>query len=525
MVFHLRTKIIAEMSSLPAKSSWLRAIWKRLAPTNFITIHYTYFILTCLVSALVLWGASTPLYSLSFVDALFLTVSAMSLAGLNTVNLSGLNTFQQFILFLLIMLGSTIFVSASVIFIRRRAFKTAFAHIVDAERKARRPRSRSTLLPTLSVSRSKVAHKKSTNMEPEVDGVVVRGRAITPEDSANHHTVDQNPGDRLRAELHDEQNKEKDNTGVENGSQSPKLPRLDQSLLRGNRENEQNEDEKTPNTLANASNVHFADQAAKAETITTPGQGALKFVEPVTPRRPRVFSITGVGARTDLSNHPSTAPFHFPSATDSFPESDSTLHIFRGKSIGRNSQVTMLTSQEREKLGGVEYRALRLLEAIVPLYFVLFQLLGCLGLGAWIALNTPDVALDNGLNPWWVGAFNAVSAFNNSGMSLLDANMVAFQSAYYVLITMSLLILAGNTCYPVFLRLIFWTLWKLTPEEWSDYEVALRFVLKHPRRVYTNLFPASHTWFLLGTVVVLNAVDWVAFEILNVSLFAWVEYN
>jgi Trk-type K+ transport system membrane component len=24
----------------------------------------------------------------------------------------------------------------------------------------------------------------------------------------------------------------------------------------------------------------------------------------------------------------------------------------------------------------------------------------------------------------WLGAFNAVSAFNNSGMSLLDANMV-----------------------------------------------------------------------------------------------------
>ena len=25
----------------------------------------------------------------------------------------------------------------------------------------------------------------------------------------------------------------------------------------------------------------------------------------------------------------------------------------------------------------------------------------------------------------WLGAFNAVSAFNNSGMSLLDANMVS----------------------------------------------------------------------------------------------------
>ena len=30
----------------------------------------------------------------------------------------------------------------------------------------------------------------------------------------------------------------------------------------------------------------------------------------------------------------------------------------------------------------------------------------------------------NSLIDRWVGAFNAISAFNNSGMSLLDANMV-----------------------------------------------------------------------------------------------------
>lgn len=47
--------------------------------------------------------------------------------------------------------------------------------------------------------------------------------------------------------------------------------------------------------------------------------------------------------------------------------------------------------------------------------------------------------------PRWVGAFNAVSGFANSGMSLLDANMVAFQTSRYMLITMGLLILAGNT--------------------------------------------------------------------------------
>jgi potassium uptake Trk family protein len=178
-----------------------------------------------------------------------------------------------------------------------------------------------------------------------------------------------------------------------------------------------------------------------------------------------------------------------------------------------------LTEKERRELGGYEYRAVRLLAWLVPTYFVLFQLLGCLGLGAYVANNKASVALENGLNPWWVGSFNAVSAFNNSGMSLLDANMTAFQTSIYMLLTMSFLILAGNTCYPIFLRLIVWTFLKILPENerWTDYRKTLHFLLDHPRRCYTNLFPARHTWWLLLAVIVLNGIDWMGFELLNIG--------
>jgi Trk-type K+ transport system membrane component len=112
---------------------------------------------------------------------------------------------------------------------------------------------------------------------------------------------------------------------------------------------------------------------------------------------------------------------------------------------GRNAQFYGLTYEERESLGGVEYRALRFLSWIVPIYVVVWQFLGCLSLGAWMAYNAADITQANGINPWyacsprtqydtpsnlssnhrrWNGAFNAVSAFNNSGMSLLDLNMV-----------------------------------------------------------------------------------------------------
>lgn len=119
----------------------------------------------------------------------------------------------------------------------------------------------------------------------------------------------------------------------------------------------------------------------------------------------------------------------------------------------------------------------------------------------------------------WVGAFNCVSGFGNSGMSLLDVNMIAFNKSVFILLSMSLFILAGNTCFPVFLRFIIWTFYQILPsnDEWSDKRYTLKFLLDHPRRCFTHLFPAEHTWWLLWSVVCLNGIDCIMFMLLNVS--------
>ena len=72
---------------------------------------------------------------------------------------------------------------------------------------------------------------------------------------------------------------------------------------------------------------------------------------------------------------------------------------------------------------------------------------------------------------------------------------------------------------PPFLRLILWTIKSLVPESerWDEKRKVLNFILDHPRRVYTNLFPSSQTWWLVFSLVVLNGTDWVAFEILNIG--------
>lgn len=107
-------------------------------------------------------------------------------------------------------------------------------------------------------------------------------------------------------------------------------------------------------------------------------------------------------------------------------------------------------------------------------------------------------------------------------MALLDANATVFQTSYYVLLTLSLLILAGNTCFPPFLRLILWTMNRLIPEnspsmKWQRRRRTLQFCLDHPRRVYTNLFNSKQTWWLVFSLIALNGIDWLAFELLNLG--------
>lgn len=96
---------------------------------------------------------------------------------------------------------------------------------------------------------------------------------------------------------------------------------------------------------------------------------------------------------------------------------------------------------------------------------------------------------------------------------------VAFQDSIFMLISMGLFILAGNTAYPIFLRGAVWTMWKILPDNddyWKDDRDTLRFLLDHPRRCYTNMFPAQHTWWLGLALITLNGIDWAAFGILNV---------
>ncbi|BGO99221.1 hypothetical protein NBRC10513v2_000325 [Rhodotorula toruloides] len=186
--------------------------------------------------------------------------------------------------------------------------------------------------------------------------------------------------------------------------------------------------------------------------------------------------------------------------------------------VGRNSKFHGLTTAQQEELGGVEYRALTVLLRIVFAYWLGVQLLAVLLLAPWLSTSErwAPITRESNANPTWFTFFQVWSAYSNLGMSLVDTSMIPFQRAYWLIIVQGFLILAGNTAFPVFLRLLIWTVYKVMPSR-SRTRETLQFLLDHPRRCFIYLFPSHQTWFLVFMLVCLNGIDWASFLILDIG--------
>ncbi|EGU87904.1 hypothetical protein FOXB_01590 [Fusarium oxysporum f. sp. conglutinans Fo5176] len=163
--------------------------------------------------------------------------------------------------------------------------------------------------------------------------------------------------------------------------------------------------------------------------------------------------------------------------------------LSRQATLGRNSQFKNLTSHYREILGGIEYRSLKLLLKIV----VAGQIV-----------------------PSHRGIYSAQTMLDNLGFTLTPDSMTSFHTAKWPMILMSFLAFAGNTLYPVFLRLSIWIMSKLVPKATPTQE-SLAFLLNYPRRCYTLLFPSGPTWILFGIIFALNFIDILLIIVLDLS--------
>lgn len=350
----------------------VKSLQSRLPPLNFITVHYAYVIVTCMVASLIFWGASNPGRSISYTDSLFLVVSAMTEAGLNTVNLSQMTTFQQFILWFLIIIGSSIFVSIGTVHARKHAFESRFKDLVKQQKEQRR------------------GYRTSFSVGGNTPAVRPPGISGGPQEAIN--------GD--RPESGNAKPSDQASPPFQNGSAEEPVSDMIGEASKG----------VTIQTPGSA--IPLQRMVSRGGSAVVPDLDAdhISFMPASPTEHHRVLTFVGVGA------HPHSTSFKTPHTGGIYQRGRKSIkgddnkeeeapegwypHYLTRHTTGRNAQFFGLSGAEREHLGGVEYRAIQLLAWIVPVYFVLWQLLGCLGLGAYMAHNKANTARENGINPW-----------------------------------------------------------------------------------------------------------------------------
>lgn len=201
---------------------------------------------------------------------------------------------------------------------------------------------------------------------------------------------------------------------------------------------------------------------------------------------------------------------------DKYP--DGTPYLSWEPTLGRNSAFPDLTEEQREELGGIEYRSLKTLFWIIGSYFFGFAVFGVVCLLPWILLEDRwglivDAAGQS--RAWW-GVFTPHSAFTDLGFTLTPDSMNSFNTAVFPLLVMSFLIVVGNTGFPIMLRFIIWILSLVIPKDSGLYE-EVRFLLDHPRRCFTLLFPSPATWWLFWLLIILNGLDVMFFIVLDLG--------
>ncbi|KAJ2898345.1 hypothetical protein MKZ38_003973 [Zalerion maritima] len=516
----------ALLASRPRLQSLVSTIQPYLPPLNYITLHYAYFTIVCLVASIIFYVSSSdgPGTTIGYVDALFLVVSAMTEAGLNTVNLSEMNTWQQVLLLILIILGSAIWVSIWTVLARKHVFEQRFEEIVEGVRMQRLRRRRTEPIGGKEGGRVMNFGRGSRGRGPCSLGGIEE--EVAAPDSSDG---DGSGGSTLKG-IDDRE------TGIESsatGSRIGKKKLLHRAstlpdLERGHASDGEDEDGGVgpgPNAGKGSRppggpHIAFAGREERHPLSSAAASSAYEHHSPTTTTSTtRRRAVEPLPQNTNLPDPPSWSPLSF---------------LSRSNNVSRNAGFYNLSDDEKEAIGGCEYRALKLLSWTVTLYFILFQALGGIAVGAYISSFAAFEARGNGANPWWSGIYYGISAFNNSGMSLLDANMVPFQQSPFVLLVVGFLILAGNTAFPILLRLTLWTMlkfanfgsrwcvargveWREWTKEMEELRATLEFILKYPRRVYTNLFPGRATWWLLFMLIWLNGVDWVAFIVMNIG--------
>ncbi|KKK13942.1 hypothetical protein P175DRAFT_0516729 [Aspergillus ochraceoroseus IBT 24754] len=550
--------ILRGVSSATAHIPWLKDL-----SLNFILIHYIYIISMAILSSIILY----PGMNLKYIDALFLSAGAASQSGLNTVDLNLLFTYQQVVLYFVSMLTTPIFIHTALVFVRLYWFEKRFQHVVRDARALRSTRSR---MRTMSHDKNAQTHSgeesgingrpivvlrnnpgnatagdaqegssgltdstESGSVSPTSGGSISKQQPEEPPHDATgglQHTLGSL---RVPAPLGPEHHiafLENQRKGTPSALRIPSPREYDRGgvpqLLEeaeGSRTNRrtsyQSDAPRSPRSVDEDNAPPMEGPHITINEPDFPWGRTRNLTFPRLDTRPTVRE-TKDGREPSILNRIHTRRPTFTSIYRSLTQERDrpTLpYLSWDATVGRNSNFIDLTEEQRDELGGIEYRALKTLAVVLISYYVFFHLLGVICLLPWIMeTRWGQVVTAAGQGrPWWA-FFTAASAFNDVGFTLTPDSMMSFQDAIFALLFLAFLIIIGNTGFPCMLRLIIWTLSKIASKETPLWE-ELNFLLDHPRRCFTLLFPRNATWWLFAILILLNGIDLIFFIILDLN--------
>ncbi|KAK7753501.1 low affinity potassium transporter [Diatrype stigma] len=261
------------------------------------------------------------------------------------------------------------------------------------------------------------------------------------------------------------------------------------------------------------------DETSRPEEIAEDIEAAAHTVSPMKFRKNKVqgekLEMAETGAST--ATHHINPLRRLKTALTQSKDHDPMPYLSYQPTIGRNSTFLGLTEEEREELGGIEYRSLKTLAVVLLVYFWGYSIFGIICFVPWILNNNEfytQIVGAAGVNSTWWAFFTANSAFMDLGLTLTPDSMISFNSAIFPLLVMSFLIILGNTGFPIMLRFMIWLASIIAPRGSGLWE-ELKFLLDHPRRCFTLLFPSNATWWLFLVLVLLNGLDLLLFIVLD----------
>ncbi|EEB07777.1 potassium ion transporter Trk2 [Schizosaccharomyces japonicus yFS275] len=477
-----------------------RNIWRYLrSRTSFLELHYAFIVGNIILGSVILYCSG----HLRYIDALMLVSGACTQSGIAPVNLSSLSTYQQVTLFIFSAFTNVIAVNLGL-----SCFKLFFYH----------KRYDAVMLN----NRLHMTYTKNTITEPATQNKSVgkrKIRVLLEQGNQFHRSVaPQNFRDEEERQWEMNRPVTHDYEADLGTSSSPYGSRYDGS--------------RNPSLTTVVSNpepertITFGGETrqrtASEDTEKSRESPSIRRDYAIQNHRRRKLSLASLPARFTRS-FTSAVSRRFQPRNRNRVRSDETVreslpYLSYTPTIGRNSAFYALSPEEREELAGMEYRALQSLVVILVAYLAFFYIFGFVSLLVFIYVAKVSYRLltDRRINHGWWAFFTSSSMFHNVGYTLTDDSLNSFQKAIFPQLLGTALLFAGNNLFPVLLRMCIWVSRRLLPKN-SQYVQSLTFLLEHPRRSFTLLFPPDTTRVLFWQIFWLNAITFALFLLLNVN--------